>query len=150
MQIQPFTQGHPATVRKLNDIIRAVNALDNISGDGLVQVQKTGYGLAIGLNIAGLHKHIPRFKIYNEIYQAKTQAAAGAATTISCKLLNEAEAEVGDAITVYTRICGGGNLNAAVPRLASGDYIFVTNVGGKWYCTTVFQASEDCDCYSAP
>ena len=55
----------------------------------------------------------------------------------------------GTAITVTCHICGGSALNEAVPRLADNDEIFVVKIGATWYCTTVFDTSEDCDCYSA-
>jgi len=87
-----------------------------------------------------------------QVRLARTRAAAGAAQTIACNLVNNSGseltgAELGSNITVYCRVCGGGNLNAAIPRLADEDYIFVTNINGAWWCTTVFQTSEDCDCY---
>lgn len=81
---------------------------------------------------------------------------AGAASTITCYL--DAD-ETGDEILVGCSIAGTGDkyLNSAIPRLqggtgeppAGGTAIFVTKIGVSWVCTTVFQASENCDCYSA-
>lgn len=43
------------------------------------------------------------------------------------------------------------HLNEAVPRLSTGDIIYVVNFedGGGWTCINLFQASKDCDCYTA-
>lgn len=43
-------------------------------------------------------------------------------------------------IEVSCSIAGGGNLDAAIPRLSDGDLILVSQVSGTWYCTTIFQA----------
>ena len=81
------------------------------------------------------------------VRRAKTQEAAPADTAISVKIVNADDTEVGAAFDVNCEIAGGGNLNDAIPRLESGDYISIYNQGGKWFCTTVFQVSENCDCY---
>jgi len=84
--------------------------------------------------------------------RARTTAAAGSGTTIVCNLIKNDGTEItsglGSGITVNCDICGGSALNAAIPRLADDDYISVYHHDGKWYCNTVFQTSEDCDCYS--
>ncbi len=72
---------------------------------------------------------------------------AGAATTITCYLDTDA---TGQEVTVNFSIAGGGNCNTAIPRLSDGDMVFITKYEGSWYCDTVLQISEDCDCYSAP
>jgi hypothetical protein len=76
---------------------------------------------------------------------------AGSGTTISCDLIDPRTGSpysgvLGASVTVNCEISGGTALNAAIPRLSEDDYIFVTNVEGKWYCTTVFQATENCSC----
>jgi len=85
------------------------------------------------------------------VRMARTTTSAGGATSIVCNLIdNDGETEIlsglGSGITVYCRITEGVNLNEALPRLANDDYIFVQNISGKWWCTTIFQASEDCIC----
>ena len=84
------------------------------------------------------------------IRRARTRAAAGAGATIACNLFEvngTTEITSGDEsnITVNCEICGGSALNAAVPRLANNDEIAVYKQGGSWYCTTVFQTSQDCE-----
>ena len=85
------------------------------------------------------------------IRMARTTAAAGATQTIVCNLAGQDGVEItsglGSGITVGCKVSGDGNLNAAIPRLADDDDIFVVNLNGEWWCTTVFQTSEDCDCY---
>lgn len=68
--------------------------------------------------------------------------AAPADNTIGATL----DTTSGTAITVTCHICNGSALDEAVPRLADNDEIFVVKIGATWYCTTIFQASEDCDC----
>ena len=77
------------------------------------------------------------------IHKAYCKTDAGAATTIVAYLDTDT---TGDEITVNCSIAGGGNLNAAIPRLANGTLIFVIEIDSTWYCTTVFQATEDCVC----
>ncbi len=77
------------------------------------------------------------------IRKAYVKTTPGAATTVDCYLDTDA---TGAEITVTCSIAGGGNLNAAIPRIADGDLIFVTKIGVTWYCVTVFQTSEDCVC----
>ena len=83
--------------------------------------------------------------------RARTTEVAPAATNITCNLIlrNGVEAaadELGYNIEVYGDICGDGNLNAAISRLADNDYIWIVNRQGKWYFAYNFQASEDCIC----
>jgi hypothetical protein len=84
------------------------------------------------------------------VRMARTTAAAGATQTITCNLIGFNGAEIGSGlgsgITVNCKVCGGGNLNSAIPRLADDDYLFVANIRGEWWCTTIFQTSEDCVC----
>ncbi len=83
--------------------------------------------------------------------RARTRAAAGAATTIACNLINprdglEITSGLGSNITVNFDVAGGGDLNSCIPRIPNDFDITVTNIEGVWYCTTIFQTSEDCVC----
>ncbi|MFQ5769756.1 MAG: hypothetical protein ACE5HX_04415 [bacterium] len=87
------------------------------------------------------------------VRRAKTTQAAGNSTSIMCNLIeNDGETEIvsglGSDITVYFSVTINGNLNEAVPRLDAGDYVFVQNISGRWWCVAVFQKSEDCICNS--
>lgn len=77
---------------------------------------------------------------------AKTQESAPGDANISVKICDQDGAVIGSAFDVACKISNGSALNAATPRLASGDYIFVTCIAGTWYCTTVFQGTENCTC----
>lgn len=85
---------------------------------------------------------------------AITTQAAPADTKITANLYKHDGTEItgglGSGIDVYCDIAGGGNLNTAIPRLEGNQPMSVYNEGGKWWCTTIFQASEVCDCYTAP
>jgi len=88
------------------------------------------------------------------VRRAKTTQAAPADTKITANLIGQDGAEITDVlganIDVYCDIAGGGNLNAAIPRLTNDFEFSVYNLNGKWYCAFGFQASEDCDCYEVP
>ena len=118
-----------------NRLVERLNILTNVRTHG---------GLISTVSQGGVNLYTHENK--NPIRKAYCKAAAGAAQTITCYLDVDA---TGTEVTVTCSVAGGGNLNAAIPRLADGDLIFVTNIGGTWYCTTVFQSSINCDCYSA-
>ena len=85
------------------------------------------------------------------VRMARTTEAAPASKSVICNLIaNDGETEItsglGSGIEVHCRTTMAMNLNEALPRLASGDYLFVQNIAGKWWCTTVFHTSEDCIC----
>lgn len=91
------------------------------------------------------------------VYRAITTEAAPAAANITCNLYDDTGTEItsgtGSAIEVYCSIIGGTALNAAVPRLEDNDDLFVvslpynngTATENRWYCTSLFQASQDCE-----
>jgi len=82
------------------------------------------------------------------VRRAITTQAAPADTKITANLYDNTGTEVtsglGSGVDVYCSVIGGGNLNAAVPRLEDNDDIFVMNWGGKWWCITLFNASQEC------
>ena len=82
-----------------------------------------------------------------EVHKAYVKTTPGVVETVACYLDTD---NTGEEITVTCSIIGGSALNSAVPRLADGELIFVSSIGGTWYCLTTFQASEDCDCYEEP
>ena len=59
--IEDFIGGGSDLNRKLNDLARTVNALDNMTGDGFVQVNKTLAGTSITLNIPKVLERMPTF-----------------------------------------------------------------------------------------
>ncbi len=92
--------------------------------------------------------------LYSGIRGVRAIENAPADTFITCNLEldNGAEAvagELGYNIKVYADICGGGNLDSAVPRIAEGDWLSAYNVQGTWWFATPFQPSEDCECYTS-
>lgn len=76
------------------------------------------------------------------VRMARTAEAAPAATNLTCNLVDNAGTErtsgLGSAIEVYCKVSGGHNLDEALPPLYNDDYIFVQNLQGQWWCTTVF------------
>jgi len=89
------------------------------------------------------------------VRRAVTKENAPSDNTIICNLYNSDGVEITTGtdgvdynIPVTCNISGGSALNEAVPRLESGDSLFVAKVAGVSYCVSNFQASEDCTCGS--
>ena len=74
---------------------------------------------------------------------AYVKTTPGAVTSLSCWFSESDSA--GQTISVPCTVAGGGNLNAAIPRVTDGLKITVTKNGATW-STGVFQATEDCAC----
>lgn len=47
----------------------------------------------------------------------------------------------GEAVTVQCSIVDGNDLDAATPRLADEDQMYVAKIGGVWYCLSLFYAT---------
>jgi len=86
----------------------------------------------------------------NPIRRAKCIEDAYAYDYITVNLYkNDIEQTSGSesAVKVYCDICGGvTRLDAAMPKLQSGDVIYVANIDGKWRCLTPFIPYVSCEC----
>ncbi len=80
------------------------------------------------------------------VMRARANENAPADTDLEVRLTDENGDATGDAFDVACEISGGGNLDDAIPRIAVNEFLFVVSISGNWYCTTVFQTSEDCAC----
>lgn len=157
MAIRPFTQGPVETVTRLNELVNAINKLNAFIGDGLIKVIKIDSGYSFSIDVNQLNARLPKGNITAPVRRAITTEAAPAATNITCNLYDSSGQEItsgeGSAIEVYCSVIGGGNLSAAVPRLEDNDDLFIVqlpyNNGGtaesRWYCLSLFQASQDCE-----
>ncbi len=120
------------TTADFNKVVERLNLLSNVHG---------GNGIGIKTNPAGIN-------IYNTskfigVRRAFVKTTPAAVATVVCFLdVDAADAE----ITVNCDIVGGTALNSALPRITDGDAITVYQINGTWYCTTIFQESEDCVC----
>ena len=77
----------------------------------------------------------------SNIHKAYARDNAANQSFIWCYL--DADGE-GDAVRVDCSIVGGSDLDEAIPRLEDGDMIPVWKIDDHWWCTSVFQTSEDC------
>jgi hypothetical protein len=87
--------------------------------------------------------------------RARTTEAATANNHITCNILDSSGAEATEGeefeVEVYIDIADGGTaLNTSSPRLRNDEYMTVTLLPlttstERWYCTTVFQPTEDCE-----
>ena len=96
-----------------------------------------------------------RFPVNFPVRRARTVGAAGAGSTITCYLFNSdgIGLDTENPVTVYCTICGGVNLNSAIPRLEDDTEIFVvqlpywtgSEIVQRWYCVSLFAASCVCE-----
>jgi hypothetical protein len=139
-------------------MLAKVTRLDNMRGDGFINVKKSGAGTTIGMNLNEVIRRVSRVggsggsSFGSVVRAACTENAQG--DNIIEATLYESDGTAGAAIEVYCNISNGTALDEAVPRLETGDDIFITqsmvDVTGtptaRWYCVSNFQASEDCTC----
>jgi len=153
--INKFTQGNAYTVARLNELVNAINSLNSFSGDACIRVTRSVSGYTFTLDLDQLNARIIKggSSANSTIKRAITTEAAGASTSITCNLYDGNGAEItsgeGSAIEVYCSVIGGGNLNAAVPRLEDNDDLFVvqlpySSTATRYYCVSLFQASQEC------
>ena len=81
---------------------------------------------------------------------AKTTESATANDHITCNLLDYDGVEItegeGAGIEVYCSISNGTALNTSAPRLEDDQVIPVAYICNNWWCTGVFNGSDDCVC----
>ena len=136
-----FTRGNPETRRILNELIRKVDGLALMTGDGFVNVQR-GPRPVISLNMNELKARFMNFGGGTRIRKAFASVAAGASGTIACYLDTDG---VGDTVDVVCEVADGEtDLNSAVPRLRDGDMIHVYFDVDTWRSIMTFQASGPC------
>jgi len=95
-------------------------------------------------------------EVGSSVRRAITKEDAPSDNTIICNLYDSDGAEITTGtsgvdynIQITCNISGGSALNESVPRLETGDNMFVGKFNDVWYCTSCnFQASEDCTCGS--
>ncbi len=122
--ITPFTKGDPETIAKMNDIVKAVNNLMRMTGDGFVNVQ---HGLNSATTISfSMHELKARFMNFGggggEAHRAFVKTTPGATTSVDVYLYEDAS---DTEVTVSCYIYGGGNLEDAYPTLVDGMPLYV-------------------------
>jgi len=142
--ISKLQHGPTVAVNKINELVDAVNAADNITGDGMVVVKSSRHGKVIGIALNVLRPKMPKVGGGGStLHLAYCSEDAPSDNTIAAEL-DEID---GDAITVYCAIAQGGTaLDEASPRLIDTDPMIVTQIGGDWWCTTMFMPTDDCVC----
>ena len=153
-----FKQFNTSILKPLNMMWEKVSRLDNMRGDGFINVKKSGTGTTIGLNLIEVMRRVSRVKgssSFGSVVRAACTENAQNDNIIEATLY-ESDGTTGAAISVHCNISNGTALDEAVPRLETADDIFITlsmvDVTGtptaRYYCVTNFQASEDCTCES--
>ncbi len=142
---EPFTQGNPEFVRKLNLMVREVNSLKRMQGDPFIRVESNDAGTTFRLNMGEVIKRIPRYRgSGGGIRRAFVKTAPGATTTLVCFLDVDT---TGTEINVVCTIYGGGNLNEAHPSFVDGDELWVAfnTIADEWQNVTRIDGSEECE-----
>ena len=87
----------------------------------------------------------PVIPVRGVVQKAYVKTTPGATTTLVCYLSKDINGSpTPTEINVSCVIDGGGFLNACVPSVVDGDYIWVQNVLGTWVNVTPFMAVESC------
>lgn len=149
MSIRRFSQGNANTIIRMNELVDAVNSLNNVVGDGLIKVKRTNSGYTLSLNMDGVNARVIKQRSGGgtQVRRAKIQTSGVGTTSLSCKLLDSSGTETGDAITVYpVEHLGTNNLSGNVwPKLAATDNIPIfQDVNGTWYTTFIFDDTSAC------
>jgi len=143
--ISKLIHGPEVAVAKINEIIDVVNALNGITGDGIITIESSKHGKTVGLSLDKLRSRIPKMGSGSGSTLRLAYCSEDAQSdNIIAAELDEID---GEAIEVYCTIAQGGTaLNEASPRLIDTDPITVVSVGGVYWCTTTFMPTDDCVC----
>lgn len=155
--MNPFKTFNRSIMAPLRLLYEKVIRIDNMRGDGFINIKRSGAGTTIGLNLNELIRRVSRPKPedgdFGKAIRATCTQDAPSGNTITANIFLPDGTE-GTAVTVHCNISNGTDLNGAIPRLEDNDEIFITqsvfdNTGTpvfRWYCVSNFQATEDCTC----
>ncbi len=85
-RIRELIRGPAVLVKRINEIIAAVNTLNNMTGDGYIQINKTARGVGLHLSVDSLLPRIPRVGV---IHKAYVKTEPGAVEMVECYLGND-------------------------------------------------------------
>jgi len=128
--VQKLIKGPRALIDKINEIIVAINCLSNLRGDGLVVVNKTANGYALGINTKILESRIPK-TAPPRIRRAYVKTEPTSGTIVDCYLdedggSTEIEVSFEDMISV------GSTLEDHFPPLEAGLLLPVWHDKDGW------------------
>lgn len=150
MDIQYFN-GNSPIVPKLNEMVRLLNSLQNITGDGYVEIRRTGSGVTAALNIDRVKGQLAinggGGEAGTQVRRAITTQAAPNDVKITANIYDGdgIEQTEGDesGVDIYAKIAGDGTLklNKCLPFLVDNTEIdiakFTVDVSGtpteRWY-----------------
>ncbi len=79
-KLEKLNTGPPILLQKFNAMVDAVNALNNLTGDGFVQVRKTVGGVGLKLNFERMQERMPKAVVAQlqlQIFQITTVGSWG-------------------------------------------------------------------------
>jgi len=146
-QLKRLTRGSPELLQVLNDLVEAVNEINDIRGDNFITTHKGGNGTALSLNVNALLPFLAKGAGNTsvvDVHRLVVQENAPADENISCKKVDSNDAAIGSAFDVKCNLSGTTALNSTIRRLETGDFITAYKIEGTWHCTEGFQKSVDC------
>jgi hypothetical protein len=119
-----------------NALVRSVNMLMNMRGDGGITVHNHPNGVTIQGSGATSSRPRNAFPIDD----------APAGSSITCFIDTDSAVGVvpGPRVVVECEVVGGSNLNAAITRLEDGSRLTIWDNNGTWRPFYPFQATKDC------
>jgi hypothetical protein len=144
--IDKLTRGPSAIRSWLNRLADIVNKNSKLRGDGIIKVRDSDAGKTIKLDIEQLQARLPKTTGIGGSVLMVAAENAGTGNTIQANLSTNLE---GDSLTVTCEICGGSNLNSAIPRITAGKRFYAqwdTTLQTPGYRSIMtFQHTEDCE-----
>jgi hypothetical protein len=151
MTLNNLTSGDPALRAIMNELFAIARKVENISGNGEVQVSHTANG--INISVERRRSGGGGSGSGTSTRWAKLTEDATASDTIHANLLGASDgiADEETETTLYAEILNSSRLDLAMPRLSEGDIIPVTervydNEGTpvtRWYIVDIFYGSDD-------
>jgi hypothetical protein len=149
---RPITGANWETYWIESPVVEVLNLMENVTGFGYDR------GLAAGDRImaweatdcAGETMYMGK-PLTPSVRKARLRATPGANLYVYANLFaNDGTTEItsglGSYILANFYITYSAKLDACSPKLQDNDDIFVSHIAGRWWCTTVGQAKENCVC----
>ena len=149
--LEKFLSGPKVLIAKLNKMVRVLNAVSNLRGDGIIKVQQSSSGYTVGISVDQLNARIPKTTGGAGLSNAFCAENAPNGNIVNAKLASDwVEGETIEDDSNIDIVCeiasatGDGDLFDAIPRLEEHTRLTVWKDGIVWRCTTLFQAIDDC------
>ena len=143
--INPFTQGPRALITKLNMMVKVLNALSNLRGDGLIQVTKSDAGYTLKLAVDQVNARMPKGRGGGGGNIRMCWLAEDPTNDYPLCYFDTEDSETTDNVRFLIASSGASaTLSTAIPEMKKGDPVLVTSVKGEWFAIPPWNAGEPC------